>query len=141
MLFTRRAIAGKIPPTWPSLKILNPVLVLLYIFANIVYSSILRTLAIFGFYSFVGKYYTQNILWAPVQSKTTIIFAHLYFDLFPSWQNWCFIRFLVSITRTIFLDSCRSKITIREGCKKSKWKFLMAFAIRGGGSRGGLVCH
>ena len=25
----------------------------------------------------------------------------------------------------------------REGCKKSKWKFLMAFAIRGGGvSRG-----
>ena len=24
----------------------------------------------------------------------------------------------------------------REGCKKSKWKFLMAFAIRGGGLEG-----
>ena len=29
---------------------------------------------------------------------------------------------------------------IREVVKKSKWKFLMAFAIRGG-SRGGHVCH
>ena len=31
--------------------------------------------------------------------------------------------------------------TIREVCKKSKWKFKMAFAMKGGGSRGGLVCH
>ena len=30
---------------------------------------------------------------------------------------------------------------IREGCKKSKWKFKMAFAMKGGGSRRGLVCH
>ena len=30
---------------------------------------------------------------------------------------------------------------IREVCKKSKWKFKMAFAMKGGGSRGGLVCH
>ena len=30
---------------------------------------------------------------------------------------------------------------LREGCKKSKWKFKMAFAMKGGGSRGGLVCH
>ena len=31
---------------------------------------------------------------------------------------------------------------IREGCKKSKWKFKMAFAMKGGGgSRGGLECH
>ena len=29
----------------------------------------------------------------------------------------------------------------REGCRKSKWKFKMAFAMKGGGSRGGLVCH
>ena len=30
---------------------------------------------------------------------------------------------------------------LREGCGKSKWKFKMAFAMKGGGSRGGLVCH
>ena len=30
---------------------------------------------------------------------------------------------------------------LREGVKKSKWKFKMAFAMKGGGSRGGLVCH
>ena len=30
---------------------------------------------------------------------------------------------------------------VREGCGKSKWKFKMAFAMKGGGSRGGLVCH
>ena len=30
---------------------------------------------------------------------------------------------------------------IREGCKKSKWKFKMAFAMKGGGSRRGLECH
>ena len=32
-------------------------------------------------------------------------------------------------------------LQIREGCRKSKWKFKMAFARKGGGSRGGLVCH
>ena len=31
--------------------------------------------------------------------------------------------------------------SVREGFKKSKWKFKMAFAMKGGGSRGGLVCH
>ena len=31
--------------------------------------------------------------------------------------------------------------SIREGFKKSKWKFKMAFAMKGGGSRGGLECH
>ena len=30
---------------------------------------------------------------------------------------------------------------LREGFKKSKWKFKMAFALKGGGSRGGLECH
>ena len=30
---------------------------------------------------------------------------------------------------------------LREGFKKSKWKFKMAFAMKGGGSQGGLVCH
>ena len=34
-----------------------------------------------------------------------------------------------------------SILCIREGCKKSKWKFKMAFAMKGGGSRGGLFCH
>ena len=34
-----------------------------------------------------------------------------------------------------------SRETIREGFKKSKWKFKMAFAMKGGGSRGGLECH
>ena len=33
------------------------------------------------------------------------------------------------------------QFTIREGFKKSKWKFKMAFAMKGGGSRGGLECH
>ena len=33
------------------------------------------------------------------------------------------------------------KFPIREGVKKSKWKFKMAFAMKGGGSRGGLECH
>ena len=32
-------------------------------------------------------------------------------------------------------------VYIREGFKKSKWKFKMAFAMKGGGSRGGLECH
>ena len=30
---------------------------------------------------------------------------------------------------------------IREVFKKSKWKFKMAFAMKGGGTRGGLECH
>ena len=30
---------------------------------------------------------------------------------------------------------------VRDGVKKSKWKFKMAFAMKGGGSRGGLECH
>ena len=30
---------------------------------------------------------------------------------------------------------------LREGCGKSKWKFKMAFAMKEGGSRGGLECH
>ena len=32
-------------------------------------------------------------------------------------------------------------LPLREGCKKSKWKFKMAFAMKGGGSHGGLECH
>ena len=32
-------------------------------------------------------------------------------------------------------------LSVREGCGKSKWKFKMAFAMKGGGSRGGLECH
>ena len=33
------------------------------------------------------------------------------------------------------------ELYLREGFKKSKWKFKMAFAMKGGGSRGGLECH
>ena len=29
----------------------------------------------------------------------------------------------------------------REEFRKSNWKFKMAFAMKGGGSRGGLECH
>ena len=37
---------------------------------------------------------------------------------------------------------CKHRLSIREGVKKSKWKFKMAFAMKGGrGSRGGLECH
>ena len=32
-------------------------------------------------------------------------------------------------------------LAIREVFKKSKWKFKMAFAMKGRGSRGGLECH
>ena len=32
-------------------------------------------------------------------------------------------------------------LNLRDGVKKSKWKFKMAFAMKGGGSRGGLECH
>ena len=32
-------------------------------------------------------------------------------------------------------------LTLREVFKKSKYKFKMAFAMKGGGSRGGLECH
>ena len=31
--------------------------------------------------------------------------------------------------------------SLREVPGKSKWEFKMAFAMKGGGSRGGLVCH
>ena len=36
---------------------------------------------------------------------------------------------------------CYDGDRIRDGVKKSKWKFKMAFAMKGGGSRGGLECH
>ena len=39
------------------------------------------------------------------------------------------------------LMQTKDLIDVREGCKKSKWKFKMAFAMKGGGSRGGLECH
>ena len=29
-------------------------------------------------------------------------------------------------------------MSVREGCKKSKWKFKMAFAMKGGGGPGGV---
>ena len=32
----------------------------------------------------------------------------------------------------------KKRMEIREGCKKSKWKFKMAFAMKGWG---GLECH
>ena len=34
-----------------------------------------------------------------------------------------------------------SKFIIREGFKKSKWKFKMAFAMKRGGVETGLECH
>ena len=37
--------------------------------------------------------------------------------------------------------ACQTQMWIRDGFKKSKWKFKMAFAMKGGGSRGGLECH
>ena len=39
------------------------------------------------------------------------------------------------------LNDKKKRIHIRDGVKKSKWKFKMAFAMKGGGSRGGLECH
>ena len=42
----------------------------------------------------------------------------------------------------LFIFSLRVKILrFREVCRKSKWKFKMAFAMKGGESRGGLACH
>ena len=41
-----------------------------------------------------------------------------------------------------FLLNTKISFIFREGFKKSKWKFKMAFAMKGGGgSRGGLECH
>ena len=44
-------------------------------------------------------------------------------------------------TRGSLLTSALYAIRIREGCGKSKWKFKMAFAMKGGGSRGSRVPH
>ena len=46
-----------------------------------------------------------------------------------------------SFLETVVYTVCKYSFRIREGCGKSKWKFKMAFAMKGGGSRGGLVCH
>ena len=40
-----------------------------------------------------------------------------------------------------FLTTHLPQLAVREGCGKSKWKFKMAFAMKGEGSRGGLECH
>ena len=42
---------------------------------------------------------------------------------------------------TLFSIQTNTLDDIREGCGKSKWKFKMAFAMKGGGTRGGLDCH
>ena len=46
-----------------------------------------------------------------------------------------------SESREYPLPSQPKAVPLREGCRKSKWKFKMAFAMKGGGSRGGLECH
>ena len=40
-----------------------------------------------------------------------------------------------------WIQQAQNDFFFREGFKKSKWKFKMAFAMKGGGSRGGLECH
>ena len=65
--------------------------------------------------------------------------------LWTSYVTWC--AFQVFWTRIKDQESFLTQHTlaataIREGFKKSKWKFKMAFAMKGGGrSRGGLECH
>ena len=40
-----------------------------------------------------------------------------------------------------FNDNTHQILNIREVFKKSKWKFKMAFAMKGGGVETGLKCH
>ena len=56
----------------------------------------------------------------------------------PTWYNVITTRLRLSQLEII---PGHFVVFIREGCGKSKWKFKMAFAMRGGGSRGGLECH
>ena len=51
------------------------------------------------------------------------------------------ILFIILIIFIILIVFINLIILIREGCRKSKWKFKMAFAMKGGGARGGLECH
>ena len=52
---------------------------------------------------------------------------------------------MVDLTIYLFVSQLYPKIPqstmIREGFKKSKWKFKMAFAMKGGGVETGLECH
>ena len=41
----------------------------------------------------------------------------------------------------ISVMALQKDIILREGCKKSKWKFKMAFGMKGGGVETGLECH
>ena len=44
--------------------------------------------------------------------------------------------------RVLFLSEKKAYLfRLREVCGKSKWKFKMAFAMKGGGAGGGLECH
>ena len=47
----------------------------------------------------------------------------------------------ISLAGLSSLFGYQPMLKLREGFKKSKWKFKMAFAMKGGGSRGGLECH
>ena len=68
---------------------------------------------------------------------------HYYRQLFcdydadvPIW------RLVLIISHYVYDYHTFQSLQIREGFKKSKWKFKMAFAMKGGGgSRGGLECH
>ena len=48
---------------------------------------------------------------------------------------------LLRRTPNTYIGLCDLGGHIREGCRKSKWKFKITFAMKGGGFRGGLECH
>ena len=63
-----------------------------------------------------------------------------------SWSTFTAAGTLISLETDWLLWLQQGSITLdpwplRDGVKKSKWKFKMAFAMKGGGSRGGLECH
>ena len=53
----------------------------------------------------------------------------------------CLLVQIRSLVNNIAGIACFCSFLIREGCGKSKWKFKMAFAMKGGGVETGLECH
>ena len=52
-----------------------------------------------------------------------------------NYKTWWKTTMLKKLEKT-FIASSRLEIYLRDGVKKSKWKFKMAFAMKGGGLEG-----
>ena len=63
-------------------------------------------------------------------------YDHLNFIQLFFWQNFLQIEFFSQYLMFSGLLDLYQKYLIRDGVKKSKWKFKMAFAMKGGGLEG-----